>query len=190
MNIALEAELAKLPLEKIKTTIQEHIRPLEKRLPDKRLERVIEDMVLGILGGETPVITEIARQNSKEDGESWAVAKRMYRLLENEHLESSVLYEGLYEVGCQVVAGERLEYLVTAVDPVNFEKPYAKAIEGTSIVHKATPPDLTGHARLAHGYPAITATIVNIKVPVTSYANWFSYMIDFIGMVHKPEKLD
>ena len=97
-------------------------------------------MVLGILGGETPVITEIARQNSKEDGESWAVAKRMYRLLENEHLETSELYEGLYEVGCQAVARERPEYLVVAVDPVNFEKPYVKAIEGVSIVHKATPP--------------------------------------------------
>jgi hypothetical protein len=48
-------------------------------------------------------------------------------------------------------------------------------------VHKATPPDLTGHARLAHGYPALTATIVNTKVPVTSYANWFSYEIGFIS---------
>ena len=48
-------------------------------------------------------------------------------------------------------------------------------------MHKATPPDLTGHARLAHGYPALTATIVNTKVPVTSYANWFSYEIGFIS---------
>jgi hypothetical protein len=169
MNIALEGMLAKLPIEAIKGTIQKHIKPLEMKLSDKRLGRVVEDMVLGIMGGETPVITEIARQNSKEDGESWAEAKRMYRLLENEHIETSELYEGLYEVGRQAVAQEAPEYLVVAVDPVNFEKPYAKAIEGASIVYKATPPDLTGHARLAHGYPAITATIVNTKVPVTSY---------------------
>jgi len=51
MNIAQEAILAKLPIGKIKTTIQEHIRPIGKRLPDKRLVRVVEDMVLGILGG-------------------------------------------------------------------------------------------------------------------------------------------
>jgi hypothetical protein len=142
-------------------------------------------MVLGILGGETPVITEMARQNSKEDGESWAVAKRIYRLLENEHIETSELYEGLYEVGCVAVERERPEYLVAAVDPVNFEKPYVKAVEGASIVHKATPPDLSGHARLAHGYPAITTTIVNTRVPVTSYANWFSYEIDFISQNHE-----
>jgi hypothetical protein len=185
MNIALEAILAKLPIGEIKTTIQEHIRPIGKRLPDKRLGRVVEDMVLGILGGETPVITEMARQNSKEDGESWAVAKRIYRLLDNEHIETRELYEGLYEVGCVAVGREKPEYLVAAVDPVNFEKPYVKEVEGASIVHKATPPDLTGHARLAHGYPAITTTIVNTKVPVTSYANWFSYEIDFISQNHE-----
>ena len=181
MNIALEGMLAKLPIAEIKGTIQKHIKPLEKKLPDKRLGRVVEDMVLGIMGGETAVITEIARQNSKEDGEIWAEAKRMYRLLKNEHIETREVYEGLYEVGRQAVAQEAPEYLVVAVDPVNFEKPYVKALEGASIVHKATPPDLSGHARLAHGYPAITATTVNTQVPVTSYANWFSYEIDFIS---------
>lgn len=185
MNIALEANLAKLPIEEIQRTIHQHIEPLAKMLPDKRLERVVEDMILGVLGGETPVITEMARQRSKEEGESWAVAKRMYRLLENRHLKTDELYEGLYQVGCQMVADEEPEYLVVAVDPVNFEKPYVKVIEGASLVHKATPPDLSGHARLAHGYPAITATLVNTQVPVTSYANWFSYGIDFISQNHE-----
>ena len=67
MNIALEAILAKLQIEEIKMILQEHIRPLKERLPDKRLGRVVEDMVLGILGGETPVITEIARQHRYVD---------------------------------------------------------------------------------------------------------------------------
>jgi hypothetical protein len=182
MNIALEAALAKLPIGEIKTTIHGHIQPMEKKLPDKRLGSVVEEMVLGIIGGETPVITEIARQNNKSDGESWATAKRIYRFLENRHLQTEEIYEGLYQVGCKAVEQEAPDYLVVAVDPVNFEKPYAKAVEGVSIVHKATPPDLTGHARLAHGYPAITATVVNTKVPVTSYANWFSYeSVDFIS---------
>lgn len=96
-------------------------------------------------------------------------------------MKTSEYYDGLYQVGCEAVALEAPAYLVVAVDPVNFEKPYVKKVEGSSIVHKATPPDLTGHARLAHGYPAITATIVNTQVPVTSYANWFSYEMDFIS---------
>lgn len=182
MNIALETTLAKsIPIQEVKATIHKHAQPITERLPDKRLKRVLEDMVLGILGGETPVITQIARQNSKDDGESWAVAKRMYRLLENKQVQTCQLYEGLYEAGCEAVAREQPEYLVAAVDPVNFEKPYVKSIEGISTVHKSTPPDLSGHARLAHGYPAITATIVNTQVPAISYANWFSYEIDFIS---------
>jgi hypothetical protein len=188
MTIALETILAKLPLEEIQATIQKQIRPLVQKLPDKRLERVITDMVLGILGGETPVITEIARQNRKEEGESWAAAKRIYRLLDNQRVQTSQLYQGLYETGCLAVAREEPEYLVVAVDPVNFEKPYLKASEGASIVHKATPPDVSGHARQAHGYPAITATIVNTQVPVTSYAHWFSYQVDFLSQNHEIEQ--
>lgn len=168
MNIALESISAKLPIMKIQDSIQSHTEVLMKMLPDKRMKKVLENMLLGILGGQTPLITGMARQNGKSEGETRAVAKSMYRLLGNKRLETKVLYQGLYEIGRQVVEREDPEYLVVAVDPVNFEKPYTKVLEGVSVVHKATPPDLTGHARLAHGYPAITATIVNTKVPVTS----------------------
>ena len=176
MNIALESILAKLPIMKIQASIQSYT-------------DVLMNMLLGILGGQTPLITGMARQNGKSEGETWAVAKSMYRLLGNKRLETKVLYQGMYEIGRQVVEREDPEYLVVAVDPVNFEKPYTKALEGVSVVHKATPPDLTGHARLAHGYPAITATIVNTKVPVTSYANWFSYQTaDFLSQNKEVEQ--
>lgn len=166
----------------IQRTIRSHTKPLMEMLPDKRMKKVLENMVVGILGGQTSVITRMARQAGKQTGETWAVAKSMYRMLGNKHLETKVIYQGLYQVGQKVVESENPDYLVVAVDPVNFEKPYTKVLEGVSIVHKATPPDLMGHARLTHGYPAITATIVNTKVPATSYGNWFSYKTaDFIG---------
>ena len=75
-------------------------------LPDKRMRKVIESMMLGILGGQTPVITGMARQNGKEDGETWSVAKSMYRLLSNKRLETDVMYQGLYETGQRMVAKE------------------------------------------------------------------------------------
>lgn len=189
MNIALGSILAKLPIMEIQITIQSHTESLMGMLPDKRMKKVLENMLLGILGGQTPVITGIARQSWKTEGETWAVAKSMYRLLGNNRLETKVIYQGLYEAGQQVVERENPDYLVVAVDPVNFEKPYTQALEGVSVVHKATPPDLAGHARLAHGYPAITATIVNTKVPVTSYANWFSYQTaDFLSQNKEVEQ--
>jgi len=93
------------------------------------------------------------------------------------------------------VAEENPDYLVVALDPVNFEKPYTKKLEGVSTVRtpalvrlkphgarESTPPDLEGEARLAHGYPAMTATVVNTAVPALSYLNWFSYKTaDFLS---------
>ena len=182
MTLPLETILAKLPIEKLKETIKAHVQPLTRLLPDKRLGEVVECIILGILGGQTPVITEMARTNSKAEGETWPIAKRIYRFMYNRRVKTETLYQGLYEIGQEMVERESPTYLVVAVDPVNFEKPYAEAIAGVSIVHKATPPGLDGKARLAHGYPAITATVVNTKVPVTTYANWFSYQTaDFIS---------
>ena len=182
MTLTLETILAKLPIEKLNETIAAHIRPLTRLLPDKRLGAVVQCIILGILGSQTPVIAEMARTNSKAEGETWPIAKRIYRFLYNEHVKTENVYQGLYQIGQAMVERESPEYLVVAVDPVNFEKPYAEAIEGVSVVYKATPPGLDGKARLAHGYPAITATVVNTKVPVTSYANWFSYQTgDFIS---------
>lgn len=113
------------------------------------------------------------------------MAKRIYRFLHNPRLSADTLFEGLYRLAWQTVAHEQPPYLVVAIDPVNFEKPYTHKLEGVSTVHKSTPPDRRGKARLARGYPAITATIVNTRVPATTYANWFSYTLDFISQNHE-----
>lgn len=189
MNITLEVILAKLPIGKLMETIETHIDPFLQLLPDKRLWAVAEQMVLGILGSQTPVITEMAGSNSKREGSTWALAKRIYRLVHTQRVETEDFYQGLYASGQRSVERENPAYLVVAVDPVNFEKPYAEAIEGVSTVYKATPPDLAGQPRLAHGYPAITATVVNTRVPVTTYANWFSYQTaDFVSQNREIER--
>ena len=186
MTLPLETILAKLPIAELKQTVAAHVVSLVQLLPDKRLGAVVECIMLGILGHQTPVITQIAGANSKEQGETCPMAKRIDRFLHNPRVKTESLYEGMYAIGQQVVEQESPAYLVVAVDPVNFEKPYAKAVEGVSTVHKATPPGLDGKARLAHGYPAITATVVNTQVPVTSYANWFSYRTaDFIKFYNR-----
>ena len=67
-------------------------------------------------------------------------------------------------------------HLVVASDPVNFEKPYTKKLEGVSTVMKSTPPGPRGQKRPTSGYPAMTATVVNLPEPVVTYACWFSYV--------------
>jgi hypothetical protein len=182
LNIPLTEVIDKLPADEIEQTLEEFAAPLSVLLPEKRLQRVVPLAARGILTNETPVIAEIAQSVSRTEAGCWAAAKRVYRFLENERFNHHHLFKGLYRIGQATVVQAPPDYLVVAIDPVNFEKPYTKHLEGVSTVHKKTPPDLKGQARLARGYPAITATVVNTPVPAISYANWFSYQTpDFIS---------
>ena len=92
--------------ENLKETIGAHVRPLTQLQPDKRLKAVVECIILGILGSETPVITEIAQSNSKAEGETWPIAKRIYRFLSNLRVKTENLYEGMYQIGQGLVEQE------------------------------------------------------------------------------------
>jgi len=182
LNIALSETLAKLPVAKLQAEIREFIEPLTAILPDKRLSDVVCMSVQNILATETPVIAAMSRSALRVEADCWAVAKRVYRFLENEHINHHHLYKGLYRIAQKTVREECPKYVVVAIDPVNFEKPYTKKLEGVSTVYKSTPPNRDGEKRLAKGYPAITASVVNTRVPGICYANWFSYKTaDFIS---------
>jgi hypothetical protein len=182
LNIALSEILAKLPVAKLQAEIREFTEPMTATLPDKRLSDVVCMSVQNILATETPVIAAMSRSTSRVEAECWAVAKRVYRFLENERFNHHHLYKGLYRIAQKTVQAENPTYVVVAIDRVNFEKPYTKKLEGISTVYKSTPPNLDGEKRLAKGYPAITASVVNTRVPGICYANWFSYKTaDFIS---------
>lgn len=180
-NIPLDELLHKLPLEELQRTLEAYSTPLLSRLPDKRLREAVLLAVQGLLASESPIITKMAQGVSRLQGDTWPIAKRFYRLLDNPRFDHQTLLTGLYEIGKRTVLAEDKPYLVVAVDPVNFEKPYTEKLEGVSRVHKSTPPALDGTARITRGYPAITASVVNTHVPAVTYANWFSYELDFIS---------
>lgn len=184
-SIAIKEVLAKLPVAQLGETLREFVQPFVEELPDRRLARVVPQAVQGILGSQTPVVTGMAQSTSRLEADVWPTAKRIYRFLHNPRLSADTLFEGLYRLAQRTVAHEQPPYLVIAVDPVNFEKAYTHHLEGVSTVHKSTPPDRYGKARLARGYPAITATIVNTRTPATTYANWFSYTLDFLSHNHE-----
>jgi Transposase DDE domain len=178
-SIAIDTVLAKLPTAELEQSLQTFLAPMIDLVPDRRLQRVVPLAVRGILARESPVITHIAQSVARTDTDPWPAAKRLYRFLDNPRVPPRRLFKGLYHRARATVAQEQPDYLVVAVDPVNFEKPYTTALEGISTVRKSTPPDRRGKARLTHGYPAITATVVNTRVPATTYANWFSYRVGF-----------
>jgi hypothetical protein len=182
-TIPFDEVIDQLPNEELEEAIAAYVEPMSAIMPEKRLRRNVPKVVTGILGQQTPVVTGIARgSGSVGENEIWAMANRVYRLLKNDRYETEDLYEGLYEMGQRTVEEENPAYLVVAIDPVNFEKPYSKKLEGVSTVHKSLPPNHKGEAHLAKGYPAITASVVNTRIPATTYAKWFSYTTeDFLS---------
>src|SRR5437660_4057696 len=132
-SIAIQEMLAKLPLAQLGETLIEFVQPFIEELPDVRLKRVVPQAVQGILGSQTPVVTGMAQSTSRLEADVWpserSDAKRIYRFLSNPRLSADTLFRGLYRLAQQTVAHEQPPYLVIAVDPVNFEKPYTHHLE-------------------------------------------------------------
>jgi hypothetical protein len=174
--------IGKLPIGELKEAVRVFLEPVTTRLPEKRLRRVGELAVQGILAARSPLITKMAGGVEGEEGRVLPVARRVYRFLWNNRFTHRDLLKGLYGIAQRVVGQHRPDHLVVAIDPVNFEKPYTRKLDGVSTVMKSTPPGPKGEKRLTSGYPAITATVVNLSEPVITYAQWFSYRSeDFIS---------
>jgi hypothetical protein len=179
-TIAQKDRLAKMPLVQLEQAIAQFVEPVSRRLPDKRLKEVVGLAVRGISASHSPLITQMARSLERSRSGVWALSKRFYGFLANRRFSAQTLLQGLYALAQRYVAQQQPEKLVVAIDPVNFEKPYTQRLPGVSTVHKSTPPALDGKARLTRGYPAITATV--------TYANWFSYTLDFISQNYEIEQ--
>lgn len=174
--------IGKLPMSELTTTLDKFLEPVSRHLPEKRLREVGKLAVQGVLGGQSPLVTQMARGVAREEETIWPMAKRLYRFLWNERFSHRDLLKGLYGIAQCTVAAHAPSHLVVALDPVNFETPYTKKLEGVSTVMKSTPPGPRGQKRLTPGYPAMTATIVNLPEPAVTYASWFSYKTaDFVS---------
>jgi hypothetical protein len=181
--------LAKLPADELQRSLAEFLHPVTERLPDRRLMTVTTLLTQGLVASQSPIITQMARGVSRLDQTIRPTCQRGYRFLANPRFTHRTLLKGLYSVGQCTVAAQRPAYLVVAVDPVNMEKPYTRKLEGVSRVMKETPPCLGHPKRITRGYPAITATIVNLVQPCTTYANWFSYTtLEFISQNREVER--
>ena len=183
MNTILQnGVIDKLPMKELTATLDTFLEPVLMHLPERRLRKVAGLAVQGVLGGQSPLVTQMARGVAREDETVWPMAKRLYRFLWNKRFSHRDLLKGLYGIAQCTVVAHAPARLVVALDPVNFETPYTKESEGVCTVMKSTPPGPKGEKRLTPGYPAMTATVVNLPEPVVTYANWFSYVTaDFVS---------
>lgn len=174
-TIADAGAIANLPAAALGEALEAFLAPVATELPDARLRRVLTASVQGIVASQSPVVTELARGVARAQACVWPLAKRVYRFLANDRFSHRQLLRGLVRVAKRAVAAADPAYLVVALDPVNFEKPYTKKLGAVCTVMKATPPGTDGEKRLTPGYPAVTAAVVNLPAPVVCYAHWFSY---------------
>ncbi|HEX9925160.1 MAG TPA: hypothetical protein VGD99_21065 [Anaerolineae bacterium] len=86
----------KLPVAKLEQSLDTFLGPLDEVLPDRRLAKVVALSVRGIIGSESPVVTQIAQSVARTESGVWAAAKRIYRLLSNQPVEVAELSQGLY----------------------------------------------------------------------------------------------
>ncbi len=166
--------IANLPVTELEDALEEFLAPVADQLPDVRLRRVLGQAVQGIVGGPSPVVTDLSRNVARSQEYVWPLAKRVSRFLAKRRFGHQALERGLYAIAQETVEQADPAYLVVALDPVNFEKPYTEKLEGVSTVMKSTPPGSHGKKRQTPGYPALTATSVNLDMPAIAYARWFS----------------
>jgi len=55
--------------------------------------------------------------------------------LKNQRYSNTDMEEGMATIARQSIEKDEVDYLVVAVDPVNFEKPYTEKLEGVSTVY-------------------------------------------------------
>jgi hypothetical protein len=170
--------VANLPATELEEALGAFLEPLLMHLPEKRVREVGKLAVQGIISGQSPLISQMARGVAGQGETIWPMAKRLYRFIWNDRFSHRDLLKGLYGIAQCTVAAHAPSHLVVALDPVNLEKPYTTELEGVCTVMKSTPPGRFGEKRLTAGYPAMTATVVNLPEPVVTYANWFSYVTD------------
>jgi len=178
--------IGNMPFSDLVLAQHQFLQPVFTRLPEKRLRKVAVLAIRGILASHSPLVTRMARGLVRQQRCERPMARRFYRFLWNVRFGYRDLLEALYEITRGIVARYACDYLLVAIDPVNFEKAYTEKLEAVSRVMKSTPPGPKGEKRLTSGYPAITATIVNLPEPGITYANWFSYWgEDFISETYE-----
>jgi len=126
--------IGKLPAAELIADLEGFMEPALVHLPEKRLRAVGKQAVQGIISGQSPLVTPMARGVAREEETIWPMAKRLYRLMWNQRFSHRDLLEGLYGIAQRILAEHAPSHLVVALDPVNFEKPYTEELEGVSTV--------------------------------------------------------
>ncbi len=71
IDIAIKKVLDKLPVAELEQSLETFLDPLMAGLPERRLKEVVSLNVRGIIGSESPVVTQIAQQVARNESQVW-----------------------------------------------------------------------------------------------------------------------
>ena len=113
-SILQEAGNDKLPVAELQADLDLFLQPVLRRLPEKRLRAVGKLAVQGILGSQSPLLTQMARGVVRVEETLWPAAKRFYRFVGNARFSHRDLLKGLYGMAQRTVAEHQPAHLVVA----------------------------------------------------------------------------
>ena len=114
--------------------LREYIEPYAAVLLDARYAAGLQLLAAGMLAARSPQPAKAAAHAPQAGQDKTALAKRFYRLLQTPRFSHRRWLKLLYADARQVVEDSDVDRVIVALDPVNFEKAYAKKIEGISTV--------------------------------------------------------
>ena len=114
--------IGNLPAVELAATLSRFMEPVVAHLPEKRLRDVGELAVQGILGGQSPLVTQMARGVVREEETVWPMAKRLYRFMWNPRFSHRDLLKGLYGIAQRAVTEHAPSHLVGGVGPRQFRE--------------------------------------------------------------------
>jgi hypothetical protein len=89
MNTILQSGVIdNLPVAEVMDTLNTFLEPMLAHLPEKRLREVGQLAVQGIIGGQSPLVTQMARGVTREDKTIRPMARRLYRFMWNERFST------------------------------------------------------------------------------------------------------
>jgi hypothetical protein len=181
-SVAQSTILFKVPSEE---QLEAMVGRFQAVLGDVRLVAVVRLMLQGIIAARSPVASRMAGSVPHTVRKVFYVAKRVYRFCQNPRLGQADLLvpactdtaERASELACR-------GYILVALDPVNLEKPYARAMEALQKVPRkasargiSRTEDLQGQKKrkeLIWGYPLMVALALGRRTIGLTYAHLFS----------------
>jgi hypothetical protein len=133
----VQSDTAEISLEEaVLSDLEAYTQDFVGVFPDKRLYRVFADVIRGVLGSRSLLVSQIVAALPRTTQKLWHAAKRVYRFFGSQRYKHQNLLRVQYYKTRQTFVSDRSEYVLLLHDFSNVEKEYSRAPEFLSWLFK------------------------------------------------------